>query len=124
VLKQSNDLGNSNIRAGQYLLVPVAAKDASRYAALAKRLQYSKSSGSKTSYQVKDGDSLWIIARRNKVTVAQLTKWNRLDSGSLIKPGQQLAIWKNGKATPSSPDNNSQSGRTARQHQQGNMSAK
>jgi membrane-bound lytic murein transglycosylase D len=87
VLKQSNDLGNSNIRAGQYLLVPVAAKDASRYAALAKRLQYSKSSGSKTSYQVKDGDSLWIIARRNKVTVAQ-------------QPGQQLAIWKNGKATP------------------------
>ena len=100
VLKQSNDLGNSNIRAGQYLLVPVAAKDASRYATLAKRLQYSKSSGHKTSYQVKDGDSLWIIARRNKVTVAQLTKWNRLDAGSLIKPGQQLAIWKNGKATP------------------------
>ena len=99
VIKQSNNLGNSNIRAGRYLLVPVAAKDASRYAALGKRLQYRKTSGSKTSYQVKNGDSLWEIARRNKVTVAQLTKWNRLDSGSLIKPGQQLAIWKNGKQT-------------------------
>lgn len=99
VLQQSNNLGNSSIRAGRYLLVPVAAKDASRYAALAKRLQYRKVSGSKTSYQVKDGDSLWEIARRNKVTVAQLTKWNRLDAGSLIKPGQQLAIWKNGKQT-------------------------
>jgi len=99
VLKQSNNLGNSNIRAGRYLLIPVAAKDASRYAALGKRLQYRKASGSKTSYQVKPGDSLWEIARSNKVTVAQLTKWNRLDRGSLIRPGQQLAIWKNGKQT-------------------------
>lgn len=40
---------------------------------------------------VKEGDSLAVIARRNKVKIADLRKANRI-SGSMIKPGQKLVI--------------------------------
>jgi membrane-bound lytic murein transglycosylase D len=97
VLRSTNVLNSSNIRAGQQLLVPVAAQDASRYAVLAKRLQPASTSSNKLTHKVRQGDSLWQIARQYDVTVNQVTRWNRLDGGALIKPGQQLLIWQNGK---------------------------
>ncbi len=101
VLQQSNDLGTTRIREGRYLLVPVAAKDSSRYAVLNKRLHHASRSSRKINYTVRNGDSLWLIAKRHQVTVNQLIKWNRLNSASLVKPGQQLVILKNGRKTTS-----------------------
>ena len=97
VLRSTNIMKGSGIRAGQHLLVPVAAQDASRYAALAKHLQPARPASNKVTHKVRQGDSLWMIARQNNVTVNQITRWNRLDGGALIKPGQQLVIWKKGK---------------------------
>ena len=101
VLRNTNVLKSSNIRIGQHLMVPVAAKDASRYAALAKHLQPARASSNKVTHRVHPGDSLWKIARQYNVTVNQVTRWNRLDGGALIKPGQQLVIWKKGKTSAS-----------------------
>ena len=98
VLRSTNILKNNRIRAGQHLLVPVAAQDASHYASLAKHLQPA-SSGDKLTHKVRQGDSLWNIARQYGVTVNQVTRWNRLDGGALIKPGQKLVIWQKGKAS-------------------------
>jgi membrane-bound lytic murein transglycosylase D len=102
VLRSTNVLKSSNIRTGQHLLVPVAAQDASRYAALAKHLQPAGSSSNKLTHQVRKGDSLWNIARQYDVSVNQVTRWNRLDNGKLIKPGQQLVIWEGGKISENS----------------------
>lgn len=44
-----------------------------------------------TRYTVKQGDSLYVIAQRNKTTVSALQKANNI-SGSLIRPGQALVI--------------------------------
>jgi membrane-bound lytic murein transglycosylase D len=96
VLRGTNELRGTNIRAGSHLLIPVAAKDPARYAALKKQLQTRHPSGSRITYKVQHGDSLWDIARKHKVTVNQVTRWNRLDSGALIKPGQKLVIWQGG----------------------------
>ena len=96
VLRSTNEIRGTNIRAGQHLLVPVAARDPSRYAVINKKLQPGNTSGSKLIYKVRNGDSLWGIAHKHKVSVKQVTRWNRLDSGSLIKPGQQLEIWQQG----------------------------
>lgn len=96
VLRSTNELASTNIRAGRHLLVPVAAKDPSRYAALKQRLHPARKSGTKLTYQVRNGDNLWTIARKHKVSVNQVTRWNRLDRGSLIKPGQKLVIWQSG----------------------------
>ncbi|PZP68156.1 MAG: hypothetical protein DI592_23190 [Stenotrophomonas maltophilia] len=43
------------------------------------------------SYQVKDGDNLWQIARDNKVEVKDLQRWNKL-AGKDLKVGQTLAL--------------------------------
>lgn len=44
------------------------------------------------TYKVKNGDTLWDIARRHKVTIAQIQKWNNLSDPSAVKPGETLTI--------------------------------
>ena len=41
-----------------------------------------------TSYTVKSGDNLWTIARKNNITVAQLTAANSLSSNASLRPGE------------------------------------
>ncbi|MCB0313309.1 MAG: LysM peptidoglycan-binding domain-containing protein, partial [Calditrichaeota bacterium] len=47
----------------------------------------------KHEYVVKQGDSLWEIARRYNVSLAEIRTWNGLGYSRLIKPGQSLNIW-------------------------------
>jgi murein DD-endopeptidase MepM/ murein hydrolase activator NlpD len=52
-------------------------------------------------YKVKSGDTLSHIARRQRVSVASLQKWNRLGKKSVIKIGQRLKIYKkSGRSGP------------------------
>ncbi len=44
------------------------------------------------NYKVRDGDTLWDIARRHKVTIAEIQKWNNLSDPSAVKPGDSLTI--------------------------------
>jgi len=48
-------------------------------------------------YRVKSGDSLYSIARANRISVAALKEWNRLRSNN-IRPGQRLTIYSNPRA--------------------------
>ncbi|WFE68421.1 LysM peptidoglycan-binding domain-containing protein [Thiomicrospira sp. R3] len=52
--------------------------------------------GHKIEHQVREGESLWVIARRYNVTVNELLNWNRLSNASLIRPGTKLDIWQAG----------------------------
>ena len=45
------------------------------------------------SYQVLEGDSLWLISQRFGVSVHQIKKWNNLANTRYIKPGQYLDIY-------------------------------
>ena len=86
-LKQANHLRNNNIRAGDYLIIPVsdtiniASSREKKRAAANRRIQY----------QVVKGDSLYRIARQFSVQVSDLKKWNSLN-GTYIKPGQELTV--------------------------------
>lgn len=44
-------------------------------------------------YTVRSGDNLGLIAKRNRCSVSELMKWNKLKS-SVIRPGQKLRIEK------------------------------
>lgn len=95
-----NGIKDSRIRAGDSLMVPVASRafedyklshDIRRALARANRIP---SDGIKVTYRVRNGDSLWTIARRHEVRVRDLARWNGISARSVIRPGQKLVIWK------------------------------
>ena len=100
VIRSANGLTNNNIRIGQHLLIPTSTKDDKAYALSASnRLAntQSKSRGQyKLTHKVKSGDSLWTIARANKVSHQSLAKWNGMGPRDTLRVGQELVIWKNG----------------------------
>jgi len=85
---QATRLANGNLHRGQRILVPrrdvvAAARDVpnpsiERY-------------GASSTYVVRSGDNLGVIARRHGTSVAQLKRWNRLRS-DIIRPGQRLRV--------------------------------
>jgi membrane-bound lytic murein transglycosylase D len=95
-----NGINGTRIRAGDSLMVPVASRafedyklsqDIRRALDRANRIP---SGGIKVTYRVRNGDSLWIIARRHDVRVKDLAYWNGISARSVIRPGQRLVIWK------------------------------
>lgn len=69
-----NNLTDLTLHIGQKLLVPSSAyEDTDEY------------------YTVKQGDTLWSIARENNITVNELKEINNLTS-NLLSVGQQLKI--------------------------------
>ncbi|MCL1091891.1 LysM peptidoglycan-binding domain-containing protein [Shewanella profunda] len=105
-LKQANNLTSDRIKVGQELtlLTPLTANDkeakaaqttpkaSSQSAAEVKDTKAKVDEVKATTYKVKSGDSLDKIARKNKVKLADLMKWNQLNAKSIIKPGQELKI--------------------------------
>jgi membrane-bound lytic murein transglycosylase D len=45
------------------------------------------------TYIVRPGDSLYSIAHRFRVTVADLREWNGVAAEKIIKPGQRLKMF-------------------------------
>jgi membrane-bound lytic murein transglycosylase D len=86
-LKQANRLHNSNIRAGDDLIIPAADRSSIALSGRTKGAPHNR----KVQYQVVKGDSLYRIARQFSVQVSDLKKWNSLN-GTYIKPGQELTV--------------------------------
>ncbi|MCZ6791523.1 MAG: LysM peptidoglycan-binding domain-containing protein, partial [Candidatus Dadabacteria bacterium] len=75
-LKSANNIQGTTIRKGQLLTIPNSSNGS--------YTSSSKSSGSgPVSYKVKSGDTLWEIASKHNVTVADIKKWNNLKSNNL-----------------------------------------
>ncbi len=53
-----------------------------------------------SSYTVERGDSLWSIAKKSHLTVAELAKANSLGVSSTLQPGQKLIIPGQSASTP------------------------
>jgi membrane-bound lytic murein transglycosylase D len=96
-IREANNLRGNMIRAGHYLLIPVATKPLSTYsqsadARLAKT-QNRKRDGSKVEHVVRKGESFWTISRRYKVTHRQLAAWNGMAPGDPLPVGRKLVVW-------------------------------
>ena len=101
-LRTANNLSeNDVIKAGQKLIIPDA--DIGTAAALSS----SKSAGSSASapagktveYVVAKGDTLYGIARKNGMSVADLMSINNLDSSAVIKIGKKLKVSAGGSSS-------------------------
>jgi len=47
----------------------------------------------KLNYTVRNGDSLYLIARRFRVGIDQIARWNNIDKNNLLRPGQKLTMY-------------------------------
>ncbi len=89
-IAQTNRLRNIHrIKEGQDLIIPIGARAAIQ--------RYYRRRGSRQrpriltpTYVVRRGDTLGRIARFYGVTVEKLQKWNNLEPGTIIYPGQKL----------------------------------
>ena len=75
------------IRERQELLVPVGRRTAPPTASSSRSVQPGSA-----RHIVRSGDSLYAIARRYGVTVAELRRWNNLGRSNRIYPGQAIRI--------------------------------
>ncbi len=102
-LRTANNLSeNDVIKAGQKLTIPDA--DIRNAAALSstKTSGNSTPAGKTIQYTVAKGDTLYGIARKNGMSVADLMSLNNLDSSAVIKVGQKLKVISGGSASNSS----------------------
>ncbi|MEW6999192.1 LysM peptidoglycan-binding domain-containing protein [Colwelliaceae bacterium BS250] len=96
VIKEANNMANSKIRAGKYLLIPTATQSLDRYKSyeqVRKNKIAKKGTGSKVNYTVKNGDTLWDIGQLYKVNSKDIAKWNGFAPKDMLRLGQKLTIW-------------------------------
>ncbi len=99
IIKRINNLTSNTIRAGDFIMVPVALKELDTYSLSQDQrlasLQDKKRADYKLSHKVVPGDTLWDIARKYDVSTRSLAKWNGMAPKDTLRPGQTLAIWVN-----------------------------
>lgn len=96
-IRSANNLRGNTIRAGHYLLIPVASKPLSAYSKSAdSRLEANQNrqrDGSRVEHIVANGESFWTISRQYKVSTRQLAKWNNMAPGDTLPVGRKLVVW-------------------------------
>ncbi len=85
-IKQSNQLRSNLIHPGDILLIPVIS--AGTIVASSPR-----TSDGKLTHHVRQGDTLWDIAQRYGVKVAQISQWNQINQSNTLRLGQKLTIY-------------------------------
>lgn len=97
LIKNVNNIRNSQIREGKYLLIPTATKSLNQYSlsksARVSKIQNTSRKGNKVTYTVKSGDSFWSISRKYGVNTRSLAKWNGMSPIDTLKIGQKLVVW-------------------------------
>jgi len=97
LIRQVNGINGNQIRAGNHLLIPVAAKSLDSYILsqdqrIAKK-QARPQQGLKITHTVVSGDNLWDIGQHYKVNGRKIAKWNGFAPRDTLKLGQKLVIW-------------------------------
>ena len=89
-LVRENRLKGTLIRVGERLLIP--GRPTGTGGGLASADVRIAGHESASRHRVRKGESLWLIARRYGVPVANLVAWNRLDPEAWLMPGQTLRL--------------------------------
>lgn len=105
-LQKLNPNRKKLLKAGQKIVI--ASKTRIADSNQKKGLTNSKTQPAITAkHTVKNGDTLYSIARKNGVSIAELCRINDISSKALLKPGMQLALQGLGKNSISAPSSDS-----------------
>ena len=92
-LKRFNKLNSNLIRTGQALLLPTSVATA-KASQVKKQVAVSPPVGTvRKDYVIQPGDNLWNIAKAHQITVTALSRWNGLQTNSILRPGRILILW-------------------------------
>ena len=96
-IRAANGLRGNTIRAGRYLMIPVASKALSAYGQSAdarrEKKQNTPRSGNRVDHFVASGESFWVISRRYGGGVRELAAWNGMAPRDTLSIGQKLVVW-------------------------------
>jgi len=96
-IKTANNLHSNQLRVGQDLLIPVSGRKLvitkPNLAPDSKSVAKAATGKVRVIHYVRAGDTLSGIARKYRVYVDQLRKWNLMDADDVLKAGQKLLIW-------------------------------
>jgi membrane-bound lytic murein transglycosylase D len=98
-IRSANNLRGNTIRAGSYLMIPVATKPLTDYSQSAdsrrERKQNAVRSGNRIEHVVAAGESFWTISRKYNVNMNKLASWNGTSPRDTLSVGQKLIVWTN-----------------------------
>lgn len=89
-IKETNSLTSSKIRVGKTLLIPTLQHSASQKAVLATKSKIRKSSHK--THKINNGDTVWDIAKKHKLSVKEILAFNGLSKNSTLRIGSELKI--------------------------------
>jgi membrane-bound lytic murein transglycosylase D len=96
-IRSANGIRGNTIRAGQYLMIPVASKPLNAYSQSADvrrdKKQNTTRSGNRVEHLVAAGESFWTISRRYDVGMRELAAWNGTAPRDTLSIGQKLVVW-------------------------------
>jgi len=106
-LRAANNLRGNTIRAGHYLMIPVATKPLSAYSKsadvrLAKK-QNRPRAENKIEHVVRSGESFWTIGQKYGVTTRDLSAWNGMAPRDPLPIGRTLVVWTDTDVVAESP---------------------
>jgi membrane-bound lytic murein transglycosylase D len=90
-VREINGLKSDRLAQGQDLLVPAAGVALPVKVVRAAALADGRSTRT-TVHVVRRGETLWGIAQRHGVSVATLSAWNGISSGTTLVPGRKLVV--------------------------------
>lgn len=106
VLKKANGLSGSFIRAGKYLLIPIAnAKSPDLPLTVSQSIasrQVQSIKRDKIVHTVVAGDTWWDLAKRHNVAIKELTAWNGMTTKDMLHLDQKIIIWRSNTTRSSS----------------------
>jgi membrane-bound lytic murein transglycosylase D len=109
-IRTANNLRSNALRVGQDLMIPISARALSPIISDPRKPKSTVStwhtSGTNVPviHRVRAGETLWSIARRYGVLVSEIMKWNLLEKNDVLKMGQRLRIFPDGKPSAAISD--------------------
>ncbi len=94
LIRKLNQLKSDTLKIGEYVLIPVNNNLANSITSALAASESSRTEDYKMIHIVQAGDTFQNLAKKYRVSTANIRYWNKLGSNHKLKRGDQLLIWR------------------------------